>query len=132
MSVIQKINPKQLFLIDSLGGLLSAFMLGIVLVQLETWIGMPAEVLQQLASMACLYFVYSLVCFLLVKKNWQFYMRFIAVANLLYCCLTMVLVMQLHSELTILGIIYFVVEVFIIASLAVVELNVAARQQEEI
>ena len=132
MTLLQQINPKQLFLIDSLGGLLSAFMLGIVLVQLETWIGMPTEVLQQLASMACLYFVYSLVCFLLVKKNWQFYMRFVAVANLLYCCLTMVLVMQLHAELTVLGILYFIVEVLIIASLAVIELKVAARKEDEI
>ena len=44
------LHPKKLFLIDGLGAMLSAFLLGIVLVELETIFGIPTSVLYWLAS----------------------------------------------------------------------------------
>jgi hypothetical protein len=48
-------NPKKLFLIDGLGALLSAILLGVVLVQLEYLFGIPKSTLYFLASLPCLF-----------------------------------------------------------------------------
>ena len=50
-------------------------------------------------------------------------MRAIAIANLLYCGLTLGLVIYLHRELTPLGMLYFGSEIVIIVGLAIVELK---------
>lgn len=121
------INPKKLFLIDSLGGLLSAFMLGVALVRFEDTFGMPPRVLYALAFLACLFFVYSLFCFLRVTEHWRRYMKVIAIANLMYCGLTLGLVIYLHQELTTLGMLYFGSEIVMIIGLAMVELKKASH-----
>ncbi len=122
-----EINPKQLFLVDSLGALLSAFMLGVVLVMFKEIVGMPSNVLYGLAFIACLFFVNSLFCFLRVKENWRPRMKWVAIFNLMYCCLTAGLVIYFYKELTIWGVVYFVVEKIIVVPLAIVELQVASN-----
>lgn len=52
-------------------------------------------------------------------------MKIIAMANLMYCCLTMGLVIYLHQQLTIIGLIYFILEIIIISILVVIELKAA-------
>jgi hypothetical protein len=79
---MNSINPKKLFLIDSLGGLVSAFMLGVVLARFEDTFGMPPMVLYVLAFLASLFFAYSFFCFIHVTEHWRSYMKVIAVANL--------------------------------------------------
>ena len=37
------LTPKKLFLIDGIGAVLSAFLLGVVLVKLQSLIGMPTN-----------------------------------------------------------------------------------------
>jgi hypothetical protein len=49
------VTPKQLFLIDNLGGLLSTLLLGVVLVRFKTAFGMPLHVLYTLSCIACVY-----------------------------------------------------------------------------
>ena len=122
---VNKINPHKLFLIDSLGGLLSAFMLGFVLIKFESSVGMSRSILYFLSGIALVFSVYSFVCFLLKIKKWQIFLKIIAIANLLYCCLTLVLLVYLYEKLTILGLIYFVVEIIIVSGLAVIELKKA-------
>lgn len=124
---LNKINPRKLFLIDSLGALLSAFLLGYVLVKFESTFGMPPKVLYILASIAGAFAVYSFVCFLGNLSNWRRFMRIIAIVNLLYCCLTLGLVIYLYQELSVLGVIYFVLEIIIIVLLAMVELKTASN-----
>ena len=53
MPILNKINPKKLFLIDSLGALISAVMLGLVLTRFEHIFGMPQNVLYFLSFIAC-------------------------------------------------------------------------------
>jgi hypothetical protein len=125
--ILNTLNPRQLFLLDALGALLTAVLLGLVLTNLETIFGMPPEVLYNLSFVALGFFIYSLTCFLLKIKNWQPFLRFIAILNLLYCCLTAVLVIQLNSKLTVLGILYFVIEIIIVVVLAIIELKYAAK-----
>lgn len=129
MTFLQKINtinPKQLFLIDGLGALLSAFMLGIVLVQFENT-GMPKNILYVLAFIPCVFAVYSFFNFLKKPQNWQHYLRIIAISNLLYCCLIIGLMIYLYEKLTILGFLYFIGEIIVVVTLSMIELKAASK-----
>jgi len=64
-------NPKSLFLFDGLGALVSAFLLGVVLVKFESTFGMPKEKLYFLAGAACLFVIYDLVCYFKANQNWS-------------------------------------------------------------
>lgn len=119
--------PKQLFLIDSLGGILSALLLGVVLARFETAFGMPQKVLYLLACLACVYTIYSLLSYWRIKENWRPYMQAIAIANLFYCCLTIGLVIYHFQKLNKLGLLYFLLEVVVIISLIIVELKTVSR-----
>ena len=118
-------NVNKLFLIDSLGALLSAVMLGFVLTKYEAFFGMPTDVLHVLAVIPCVFSFYSFLCFLIKTKNERLYLTIIAVANLLYCCLTTTYILFFYSKLTIWGLFYFVAEIIIVVFLAVYELKIA-------
>jgi hypothetical protein len=119
--------PKQLFMIDSLGGMISALLLGVVLTRFETTFGMPQKELHFLSSLACVYAVYSFLNYWRFKGNWRPYMQAIAIANLLYCCLTIGLVIYHRHVLTKFGFIYFFLEVVVIICLIIMELKAVAR-----
>ena len=124
MNFFSGIQPRQLFLIDALGATLSALLLGGVLVYFRELIGLPQRTLYLLAGLAALFAVYSFICFWWAPVNWRPLLRLIAMVNLLYCCLTAVLVF-LHQNVTALGIAYFVAEIIIVVSLALYEWRTA-------
>ena len=130
--LLNKINVKQLFLIDSLGALLTAVMLGLVMVQFENHFGMPHEVLHYLASIACVFSIYSFLCFLRLTQNWRPYLKTIAIANLSYCGLTMVLVIFLFQKLTIVDLVYFALEIIVVTTLVFIELKTAVKLAENV
>ncbi len=115
------LTPRRVFLIDSIGALLSAILLGIVLVNFEKVFGMPSRVLYFLALLACVFAVYSYWNFRNLKEHWQPYLRAIALANLSYCFLTIGLVIYFSNALTVLGFLYFGLEILVILSLVIFE-----------
>lgn len=120
------LNPKRLFLLDGLGALLSALFLGVLLANFEEMFGMPPNVLYRLSLLACVFAVYSLWCSFFAVGKWSLLLRVIAIANLLYCCLTIGCVVVFSQHLTLLGIVYFVLEVMVIGVLITIELKVAS------
>ena len=122
-----KSNPRKLFLIDGLGGGLSAFSLGIVLANYESTFGMPKHELFYLSLVACLFAIYSLSCYLFKPKNWRAFIKFIAIANLCYCIITLILVFKLQEDLTHFGTLYFLLEIVIVVSLAMLELRTSSK-----
>jgi len=124
-------NPKQLFLIDGIGALVSAFFLGIVLVRLESSVGMPKNVLYFLAVLPCLFAVYSFYCHFLLKHSWHTFLKGIAIANLSYCVLTVSLLFIHYERLTFLGLFYFLVELVIIGILVTFELRASSKHFEQ-
>lgn len=126
---LMTIHPKRLFLIDGCGALLSALLLGVVLVQFEEIIGMPRNILYILAALAGAFAIYSFSCSFLLAENWRPFMRGIAVINLSYCCLTAVLLFVFHHDLTALGMTYFVLEIMIVVALATIEWKRASHLQ---
>ena len=61
-------------------------------------------------------------------ENWKPYMKIIAVANLMYVCLTAGLIVYLYQKLTILGLTYFVLEIIVVIILAILELKTASEK----
>jgi hypothetical protein len=114
-------KPKTLFLIDGLGGLVTALLLYGVLRPFHEYVGMPPKVLIYLTLIAALFFIYSTLCHLFVKENWKPFLKIISYANLLYCCLTLLLMIYYFQELTTLGVGYFLAEILVILVLVYFE-----------
>jgi hypothetical protein len=124
-------TPKHIFLLDSLGALLSAFLLGVALPSFQPIFGMPHKVLYGLAALACLFAIYSSWNYIWFRENWRPYLRAVAIMNLLYCGLTAALVVYFRQELTKWGLLYFLLEMLVIIVLVVIEFQALARKHEE-
>ena len=123
------ISPKRLFLIDSIGALISAFMLGFVLVRFEDLIGMPLGILHLLAILAGILCIFSFWCFAFVRARWRLFMSIIGFANFAYSCLTVALIISLFPSMKPLGILYFSLELLLVLLLVVLELRLADRRE---
>jgi hypothetical protein len=121
-------NPKLVFLLDCLGALLSAFLLGVALPSLQSTFGMPSKVLYGLAALAGLFAIYSYWNYRWFKENWRPYLRGIAIVNLLYSCLTAALVIYFRQELTKWGLLYFLQEMVVIIVVVMLEFKTIARK----
>jgi hypothetical protein len=116
---------KKIFLIDGIGALASAFLLGVVLVRFEAHFGIPKSTLYVLAGISCIFALYDFYCFLKVKESLAKYLKWIATANLLYCCLSIGFAFYHSSEIKSLGWAYMIGEVAIVVALALYELKTA-------
>ena len=121
-------TPKLVFLLDCLGALLSAFLLGVALPSFQPIFGMPRQILYSLAALAGLFAIYSFWNYRWFKENWRPYLRGIAIVNLLYCCLTAALVIYFREELTKLGLLYFLLEMVVIMVVVILEFKTIARK----
>lgn len=126
------LKPKILFLIDSLGALVTAFFLFFILRTFHAHFGMPQTILIYLSIVAIVFCLYSITCFLFLNNNWQPFLRIISIANLLYCCLTIGLVLYYYQRLTVLGMTYFSIEIIVICMLVFVELKTLDKCMKEI
>ena len=122
------INPKKLFQIDGLGAVLSAILLGVVLVKLERIFGIPESTLYLLALIPCVFAVYDFYCYYRLKNRLGQYLKGIAFMNLGYCCLSLALALYHWNVITTLGWTYILLEISIIVLLVSVEFRVARKQ----
>ena len=120
---------KKIFLIDSLGALISAIML-LSISQFERYFGISENLAFILIPLPIIFSVFSFLSYKFGKKNWKLLLKIIALANLLYCCLTFYVTLTNLATLKNLGITYFVVEIFIIIILAMFELKIANKRNE--
>jgi len=121
------LSPKMLFLIDGMGALLSAFLLGVILTRFESTFGMPRKSLYFLSFLPIIFAIYDFSCYLRIRKYWKSFLKIIAIARGIYCCISIGFVIHHFQELTNLGFIYFLLEFTIVIILASVELKTAAR-----
>ena len=119
------VSPKKIFLIDSIGAFVSAALLFLVLPYFELELGLPKKIFYTLFLFAFIFSIFSFICYRGVDKSWRKYLKIISVANFLYCILTLILLSLYHNSITILGLIYFIVEIIIISCLALLEFRVA-------
>lgn len=120
-------NPKQLFLVDGFGALLSAFLLGVVLVQLESYFGIPRNTLYFLALLPCFFAAYDFYCYSKTSKNLSTSLKIIAFSNLIYCFLSIGLAVYHFSVITALGWAYILLEILLLIFLIVLEIRLANK-----
>ncbi|WP_037576080.1 hypothetical protein [Sporocytophaga myxococcoides] len=120
-------KPEILFLTDSLGAMLTAFILFVLSRNFNEYIGMPIIVLTYLSVIAACFSIYSIACYFFLKENRISSIIAISVSNLLYCVLTIGLIIVYHPILTIAGITYFSMETIVICGLVFIELKVASE-----
>lgn len=121
------LNPRKLFLIDGIGALTSSIFLGFILPLFQELIGMPTNILLYLSLFATALFFYSTYCFHSIKTNFSKHFIRISIANYSYCLISIFLLIIHFSQLTALGISYFIVEKLIVLTLATLELKTALK-----
>ncbi len=114
-------NPKQIFLIDAVGAILTTVMLLGVLVPLEQYFGMPVRILHILSGIAFCIFTFSTYCYFFIKSNRKSFLGIIIACNILYSLATIVLIYKFSEKLTELGVIYFVLELIVLGILVTIE-----------
>lgn len=120
-----KSKPKQLFLVDALGALISAVLLGFVLVQYQPLFGIPADILYTLAAIPCLFAIYDLICYFSLKSNFGIYLASIAGLNIAYCVFSIGVALLYINQIHTLGWIYLVLEVILVCLIAKIEWKIA-------
>ena len=124
-------KQKTLFLVDSIGAFITAFILFVIVRPLNEYFGIPIQELTYLSVIAVVFCIYSATCFLFLKDSFTTFIKIIGIANLIYCALTIGLMIKYYPFLTIMGISYFLVEIVIICGLSYVELTVSTRNREK-
>lgn len=119
------LSYKRIFLIDSLGALLSAFLLGVILVKFEIAFGIPLDVLYCLTIFASVLSIFSFFNYLFAHKNSKICLKIVGLVNILYSWITMIIVLYFYEKITGLGLLYFLIEISIIVILAKIELEKA-------
>jgi hypothetical protein len=123
------LKPKTLFLVDALGALLTAFFLTAMTSFFHGYIGMSQTILTTLAVIAFTFCIYSMSCFVFIKRNWQPFFKAIIISNILYCCATVACIIYSYQQLTFLGVIYFVLEIIVILVLLGIEIKAAGTKE---
>lgn len=119
-------KQKSVFLIDSIGACMTAFSLFVIVRQFDAYFGMPKRELTFLSVLAVCFCSYAAACFLFLKAGLKPFIRYMGIANLLYCALTTGLLIKYYPLLTMIGKTYFLIEIVIICVLSYIELTVAA------
>lgn len=118
------ITLPRLLKIDAIGAGLSIILL-FVIYQFESYTGMPAEVVFQFIISACFILAYSLFANFANPAKTIGMLKRLAILNLCYCAFTGYHVYQNLANLSVFGLIYFVGEISVIVSLALIELDTA-------
>lgn len=122
---MKNLSIKKLFLIDGIGAVLSAFLLGIILVRFEHVFGMPRRALYFLSVFPCIFALYDLTCYLLNSEKSKVLLKIIAFLNIAYCFISIPFIFKYYQNLTYLGLIYFILELAILILLISIELKIA-------
>ena len=119
-----KLNTRRIFLFDGCGAVLSALQLGLILPFFAEFFGIPEYVLFCLTSIAITFAIYSLSCFFISIKNIRPFLAIIIAGNIMYCLVTTIILCFLYNSLTTFGVLYFVFEQLIIATVVAIEIFV--------
>lgn len=121
----KKLNSKNIFLLDGLGALVSASIMGLIIAQQVSFFGLPTNAAYFLAAFPCFFFIFSIYTHLNLPKDWISNLKMISIANLLYCFISIGVVFYHFETLTNIGIVYFVLEIIVVLMVVVLELRVA-------
>lgn len=122
-------KPNALFLVDSIGAFISAFCLLIISRYYSDYFGINHSTLQLLTILPIVFCIYSACCYFLIKRSYKPFILIIAIANFLYCLITLVFISYFFTAISILGLSYFILEIIVIAYILYLEFTVAFKCQ---
>ncbi len=117
-------KTRNIFLLDSLGALLTSILLYFILRNFNDFFGLTKDIFEYLSIIAFLFFIYSLSCYFLIKQNWKSFLKIICAANILYCLLTFGILIYNYESVSIFGSIYFLAEIAVIIGLVTLEIKI--------
>lgn len=126
-------RPSHWLLLDACGALATALTHAVVLQTVFPFTGMPDGRLSALAVTAAGFATYSVVSWILATQRIVTQatagrlLRIVALANVMYCLLTLGLVFRYWDVLSGWGVVYFVAEVTVVCLLARLEWRVGMR-----
>lgn len=121
------LNPKKLFQIDGFGALISAFLLGVILVKYEVIFGIPSSTLYFLAILPIFFFFYDIYSYQKNITTQKKLLKGISIINISYCFLSLGLTLYHYKTITIFGWIYVIIEILIVLFIAYIEYKVAQK-----
>jgi len=124
------IHPRKMFLIDGLGAVASTFMIGLVIAHNVNFFGLPAKAAYFLASLPVLFLIYSLGHYIKFPKVWRPNLKGIAIANLLYCFISIGVIFYHFNSMTIFGLVYFIGEIILLIFLVAYELRLTKHSRD--
>ncbi|WP_343707093.1 hypothetical protein [Flavobacterium sp.] len=116
-------TSKNIFLLDAFGALLTTILLFFLLKNFNDFFGLSKDIFEKLSIIAFTFFVYSISCYFLIMQNWKSFLKIICGANILYCVLTLAIIIHYYQSISILGIVYFLAEIIVIGLLASLEIK---------
>ena len=117
-------NPKLLFKIDAIGAILSAFLLGVVLVYFQDYIGIPEYTLYLLAVFPVFFAVFDFIA-IGNEEGISANLKIVSIMNASYCLISVSFAFVHISSITVLGWFYIIGEVLIVLLLAILEYRVS-------
>lgn len=118
-------NPNNIFLVDGLGALVSAFLLVVVSLKFENHFGIPVQMLYILAFLPCVLVLFDLYCFTRIKKDKITFLKILSFINISYCFTALGLAGFYYKKITYLGWTYIFLEMVIVISIASLEYKTA-------
>ena len=118
---------KKLLIFDAVGALVSAFMLGVVLVRFQSLFGIPLSALKVLASIPVGFMLYDSLALLSNSERQPSRLMTIGTLNILYCVLSLIMALWHRGSLTIYGWGYIIIEVIIVVALSLYEIKVGRK-----
>lgn len=116
-------KPKNIFLLDGLGALLTTLLIFFVLLTFNDFFGLSKNILEYLAALALVFSIYSFSCYFLVNNHWKPFLKIICTANILYCILTIGILFYNYLNISFFGIAYFLGEIVVIAGIVFLEIK---------
>jgi len=120
------VTPRRLVLVDAIGALVSALLMGVVLPLASLELGVSAMALRALGAVAAGFLIASTTAYFVARSHAR-YLRHVAIANLAYAVGSLA-VFATSSDLTGIGLAYVLAEAVVIGALARYELSVARRE----
>ena len=115
------INPKNLIGLDAIGALVSCLFIGGLMIPFQSYIGIPLSLLTSLALLAALFCLHSSLAYFRYPQSYKMHLRVMALGNLLYTLFTIGILILFHHQISLIGRIYFLIELSILCILVILE-----------
>jgi hypothetical protein len=110
------------FLLDAMGAFVSIFLLFFLIAPNENFFGLSYLISTNLSIPISVLLIFSTICFFSKPQNWKQFMKFVIFGNLAYCLFTVIIIFQNFKQLTLWGVLYFLIEIIVILFIVKIEI----------